>query len=207
MGRKLKSIESKINEAQKQLDEAKRELAEYKKTKKLPHPEIGDKIEIADLTWTVLDRTEEGYLCLAERLKESMQFDSNCNNWNTSTLRAYLNKDFCKELIADVGEGNIVPFERDLLSMDGQTEYGTCEDLVSLLTVDEYRKYRKLIPNTNDYWWWTITADTTECNGNDRWIRVVAPAGIISSYCYFNSLGGVRPFCIFKSTIFESEEE
>ena len=35
MGIKLKAIESKIDQAQKQLEEAKKELAEYKKTKKL----------------------------------------------------------------------------------------------------------------------------------------------------------------------------
>ena len=165
---------------------------------------IGDTFELIGLEWKVLDITDKGYVCLAERLKESMQFDSDCNNWEKSDLREYLNTEFYHTLAAAVGEENIIPFERDLWSLDGQTEYGTCEDKVSMLTVDEYRIYRELIPNTGNYWWWTITPDTTACNGNSSWLRVVSPSGdVVSNDCDGNF--GVRPFCIFSSPIFESE--
>ena len=94
-------------------------------------------------------------------------------------------------------------FKRVLTSLDGQTEYGTCEDYVSLITVDEYRKYRDLLPNTGEYWW-TLTADSTASNDNSRWVRVVSPRGYFSrSDCYYYD--GVRPVCIFSSSIFESE--
>lgn len=89
--------------------------------------------------------------------------------------------------------------------MDGQTEYGSCEDYVSLISVDEYRKYRKLLPNTGE-WWWTLTPDSTECNDDTRWIRVVSPSGSIYDY-YYDGCDGVRPVCIFSSSIFESCEE
>lgn len=134
-----------------------------------------------------------------------MQFDSSCNDWKTSSLRDYLNTEFYKQLADVVGKENIIPFERDLLSMDGQTEYGTCEDKVSLLAVDEYRKHRAFISNT-DYWWWTITPDSTKCNDDTTCVRVVSPSGDINYYI-FNYNYGVRPFCILKSNIFESEEE
>lgn len=206
MGRKLKAIESKINQAEKQLQEARKELAEYMKTQKLPTPTIGSTIEIMGLKWIVLDKTENGYLCLAERLKDRMQFDSSCNNWIESKLREYLNTDFYEKLSTEVGKENIITFERDLLSLDGQTEYGTCKDKVSLINLDEYRKYRSLIPNTGDYWWWTITPDSTKCNGDTSWVRVVSSSGnIFNNFCDDNY--GVRPFCIFSSAIFESEEE
>lgn len=168
--------------------------------------QLGDTFELAGLNWKILEITDKGYACLADKLEERMQFDSSCNDWKTSSLRDYLNTEFYKQLADVVGKENIIPFERDLLSMDGQTEYGTCEDKVSLLTMDEYRKYRTFIPNAN-YWWWTITPDSTKCNEDTTCVRVVSPSGIISydSYC-FNDFG-VRPFCIFSSAIFESEEE
>ena len=206
MRRKLKAIESKIEKAEKELQEAKQELAALKGTRNQPQPKIGDEIEIADMKWTVLDITDQGFVCLAERIKDGMQFDSTCNNWEQSTLRKYLNTEFLQKLASEVEEENIVPFQRDLLSMDGQTEYGMCEDKVSLVTVDEYRIYRSMIPNTEDYWWWTITPDSTKCNNDSKWIRVVSPSGYIYLNFYYNC-NGVRPFCIFSSAIFESEEE
>ena len=106
MRRKLKDIESKIQNAEKELKEAREELATLKGTKKLPQPKVGDKIEIADMKWTVLDKTDQGFLCLAERIKDSMQFDSTCNNWELSTLRKYLNTEFLKKLASEVEEEN-----------------------------------------------------------------------------------------------------
>ena len=206
MGRNLKSIESKISQEEKQLKEAREELEAYRKTQKLPVPKIGGIVEIMGLKWIVLDKTENGYLCLSERLKDDMRFDSSCNDWKSSDLRNYLNTKFYKKLEDEVGKENIISFERNLLSLDGQTEYGTCEDKVSLITVDEYRKYRVLIPNTKDYSWWTITPDSTKCNKDEVWVRYVSSSGDIYGWGCYGSLG-VRPFCIFSSLIFESEDE
>lgn len=163
---------------------------------------IGDTFELVDLKWKILDITEQGYVCLADKLDDTRRFDDDFNNWESSDLRNYLNTDFYNKLVDEIGEDNIVPFERDLLSLDGQTEYGKCEDKVSLINVDEYRKYRNLIPNAN-YYWWTITTDSTKCNDDSKWVCVVSPSGYVSD-CH--CLRGVRPFCIFSSSIFESEE-
>ncbi len=196
-----KNLEQRVNELEKIVKQMQGK-AEIKISKKLG---IGDTFELVGLKWTILDITEKGYMCLAEKLEERMQFDANCNNWQASDLRNYLNIEFYKQLADVIGAENIIPFERDLLSLDGQTEYGSCEDNVSLLSVDEYRKYRSLIPNTNDYWWWLLTPDSTKCNGDTRWVRVVSSSGYFYDYgCYVRF--GVRPVCIFSSSIFESEE-
>ncbi|MBE5867961.1 MAG: hypothetical protein E7293_03255 [Lachnospiraceae bacterium] len=163
----------------------------------------GDTFTILGLEWKVLEVTEKGYKCLAERLEKGMTFGKS-NDWKESSIRKYLNEDFYAKLVAVVGEGNIIPFERNLLSLDGQTEYGSCVDKVSLLNVDEYRKYRKHIPNAG-YWWWTLTPDSTKCNGDDWCVRVVSPSGDFDNFIC-GDYGGVRPFCIFSSAIFESEE-
>lgn len=164
---------------------------------------IGDEFELADVNWKILDITDAGYMCIGDSLGDKI-FDNNSNNWNKSSLRAYLNGEFYEKISKEIGKGNIVSFKRDLLSLDGQTEYGENDDAVSLLTVDEYRKYRKLIPNTDD-WWWLITPWSTPCNNYESAVAVVSPSGYVIDYdC--GSYNGVRPFCIFSSSIFESEE-
>ena len=153
---------------QEQIDELKKEINALKgnnsmNMKKLPAGlSIGDEFQLAGTTWKILDIAGEGYVCLAESIGNK-EFDSDDNNWETSKLRSYLNKEFLEKLEKEIGEGNVLGFERNLLSLDGQTEYGSCTDKVSLLTVDEYRKYRKYIPNANK-WWWLISPWSTPCN-------------------------------------------
>lgn len=191
---------------QEQINDLRNEIAVLKATSKsINLPEglgIGDTFELADTTWKILDITSAGYICLADNI-EDMKFDSDSNNWENSGLRSYLNGEFFEKMTAEIGLENIVPFERNLLSLDGQTEYGKCEDKVSLLAVDEYRKYRSLIPNTKDYWWWLVSPWSTPCNDYKKSVAVVASAGNFNcNYCY--DFIGVRPVCIFSSSIFES---
>jgi hypothetical protein len=166
---------------------------------------VGDTFELAGLNWKILDITAEGYMCLADKLTDKMIFDENSNDWVQSQLREYLNTEFIEKIADEIGEEDIVSFKRDLFSLDGQTEYGECEDKVSLLTVDEYRKYRKLIHNTDDYWWWLISPWSTACNDWSMSVTVVSSSGGVGNYFCDNDLG-VRPVCIFSSSIFKSEE-
>ena len=165
--------------------------------------EAGNTFELAGLKWTVLEVTEKGYMCLAEKLEDTMKIGSN-NDWKESNIRKYLNGEFLEKLAAEVSTENIIEFERDLLSLDGQAEYGSCMDKVSLLTFNEYRKNRKHIHNSG-YWWWLITPNSTSCNNDSEWITVVSPSGSVDDYNFISSRG-VRPVCIFSSSIFESEE-
>ena len=191
---------------QEQINDLRNEIAVLKATSKsinlLEGLGIGDTFELADTTWKILDITSAGYICLADSI-EDMKFDSDSNNWENSGLRSYLNGEFFEKMTAEIGLENIVPFERNLLSLDGQTEYGKCEDKVSLLTVDEYRKYRSLIPNTKDYWWWLVSPWSTPCNDYKRTVTVVSSAGYVDGNDCRNG-NGVRPVCIFLSSIFES---
>lgn len=192
---------------QEQINDLRNEIAVLKATSKsINLPEglgIGDTFELADTTWKILDITSAGYICLADSI-EDMKFDSDSNNWENSGLRSYLNGEFFEKMTAEIGLENIVPFERNLLSLDGQTEYGKCEDKVSLLAVDEYRKYRSLIPNTKDYWWWLVSPWSTPCNDYKKSVAVVSSTGYFN-YCDCCDVScGVRPVCIFSSSIFES---
>lgn len=158
-------------------------------------------VEINGRKWKVLDQTEKGFFCICEKI-DIRKFDGESNNYANSDIRKYLNSEVLKELEVAVGTENIIPFERDLISLCGLKEYGTCEDKVSLISVDEYRKYRELLPKTGE-WWWTLTPDSTAGNGDDVWVDIVSPSG------YFNLIEcnyyyGVRPVCIFSPSIFES---
>lgn len=172
----------------------------------------GEVFELAGLKWKVLDITGEGYACLSDKLNlekkliKSMIFDSRCNDWKQSNLRRYLNTEFLDEISKAIEVDNIVPFERDLLSLDGQTEYGTCYDRVSLLSADEYRKYRNLIPNTEDYWWWLITAYYTKKSNCVNGALRISPSGYICDE-YIGNGNKVRPFCILKSNIYVTKAE
>lgn len=198
----MKSLQEQINELRNEVAV----LKAVEKIRKIPAGlSTGDTFKLAGgLKWTILDITDKGYMCLADRLENSMKFDSESNNWIGSQLREYLNTEFIQRIINEIGEENIIAFNRNLLSLDGQDEYGNCEDKVSLLTVDDYRKYRSFIPNADD-WWWLATPWSTKRNGCEYSVTVVTPSGYFDrSDCGSNR--GVRPFCIFSSSIFESED-
>lgn len=196
---------------QEQIDVLKKEMEELRSAKKVECNKrfskcftIGDTFELAGVNWKIIDITSDGCVCLADSIG-NMKFDSENNDWRTSNIRKYLNEEFLKKMESEIGTGILIEFERNLLSLDGQTEYGTCDDKVSLLTVDEYRKYRKFIPNTDD-WFWLISPLSTPCNGFKNSVAVVAPSGNLNGGSCRGSLG-VRPFCIFSSAIFESEKK
>ena len=193
-----------LTEFGKKLEKLNEEYEQIRK--KYQKLEVGNTVEVAGIKWLVLDKLEKGYLVISEDFYgEYKEFDNSKNDWKVSSLRNYLNTKLRKKIEEDVGEDALVKFERDLTSLDGQTEYGTCEDYVSIITFDEYRKHRSLLPNTEKYWW-TLTPDSTSCNDDSRWLRVVSPRGNVSNFvCSYDF--GVRPFCIFSSSIFESEQE
>lgn len=195
MKKNLKYFENELSRLNK-------EFADYKK-KYIGTPEIGKVIELAGMDWLILDKTEKGYFAILNGFDEKERtFDSTSNNWIISKLRNELNARFLKKITDELGKDAVIEFDRDLLSMDGQTEYGHCKDKISFLTVDEYRKYRKLLPNM-DKWWWLLTPWSTPVNDFSTTSAVVSPSGdFFSSYC--NCAFGVRPVCIFSSSIFES---
>ena len=159
---------------------------------KLKMIEQGQHFKYGEKEFVKLDALNDGYLCLAADVWFRACFDEdNKNNWAASSLR--------KELAARIGEfipdENLIPFERNLTTDDGMTDYGTCTDIVSLLTCDEYRKYRKLIPNCGK-WHWTITADSLVYSYAVRYVH--SDGSLYNVYAYDGDFG-VRPLCVLKS--------
>ena len=193
----IDTLQDKINELTKAMEALKKE------SRLLPAGlKIGDTFNLATIEWKILGKTNDGYFCIANSSIGDMKFDLCSNDWSKSKLREYLNNDLLEKIKDEIGGGNILPLGRNLLSLDGIDEYEDTVELISLLTVDEYRKYRKLLPNTGE-WWWTITPWSTKSNGYESRVAVVASGGYISGDgCRYDF--GVRPVCILKSEIFES---
>ena len=157
------------------------------------------------LDWLVLSETDESVLVLSEQSIGNMPFDKDNNNdWKESSLRKYLNNDFLKQLAKNGADlSKIIPMRRDLTADDGLTDYGSCEDKVTLLTVEEYRNYRYSISNL-DNWWWLATAYSTASNGYSSYARSVGTDGTLTYNVACYGTHGVRPALTLSSNIFVS---
>lgn len=185
-----------------ELSRLSKEFTKFKKTH-IGKPEIGKVIELAGMEWMILNKTEDGYFAILNGFDgKPRSFDPDSNSWISSKLRKELNTRFLKKITDEFGEDAVIEFDRDLLSLDGQTEYGHCKDKISILTMDEYRKYRKFLPNMGK-WWWLLTPWSTPANDYNTTLTVVSPSGDVGN-CFCNNEIGVRPVCIFSSSIFES---
>lgn len=180
---------------------AKKFFEEERKTFSISEAEVGSFIVYGGLEWVVLDKTTKGVKVLSKHRLYNRAFDTdNHNNWAASTLRNELNN-FNKggwccayENTSQINKKDLVEFERDLTTDDGMKDYGKCRDYMSLLTCEEYRKYRKLIPLADD-WCWTITADSLVY---DSFVRFVDSLGDLNISYASSGIGGVRPLCVLK---------
>ena len=138
-----------------------------------------------------------------ECLKDDMKFGST-NNWAESNIRKFLNGEYLKNISDDFGQDNILDCEVDMLSLDGYDDYGRITDKVSVLTIDQYRKYHKFIGNV-DRLNWLSTPDSTPSGIGASGVQVVHGSGDVIWDCSDNC-NGVRPFFLLKSSISVSPE-
>ena len=183
-------------------DSAKKFFVEEPKTIMAAEAEVGSFIKYAGIEWVVLNRTASKVMVLAKHRLFDRAFDTNeSNNWSKSSLRKELNnfndKGFQRgfEHTENINKNDLVEFERDLTTDDGMTDYGKCKDYISLISCEEYRKFRKLIPNADD-WWWTLTGDSLVYS---HYVRGVFSNGSLNSFSARSGNGGVRPLCVLKS--------
>lgn len=130
------------------------------------------------------------------------------NDLRTSTVLKRMQEDWLPKIIEAIGEENIYTIRTDLTTLDGLKPYGTLESLVSLPTLDFYRENVEIFDKHNpEKWWWLATPESAKPHCDPEWVVCVSPSGYINISRYFDYVGGVRPFYIFKSSIFESFEE
>lgn len=153
--------------------------------------------------WVVLEHDANGRtLCLTEGIIETRAFDEdNCNDFAKASSNRYLNGPFLDNLTEAVGTPHaFLPHELDLTADDGLKDYGTCLVTIFLLTVDQYRRNRDVIPNADD-WWWLSTAVSTASNGYEHSARNVNADGALSRGYADDGDYGLRPACYLDSEL------
>ena len=138
----------------------------------------GTAFDYAGQSWILLENDDGRALCLSKDIIETRAFDEgNCNNFAVASSKEYLNGAYLDNLLEDVnGPNAFLTTELDLTTDDGLKDYGTCTVTIFLLTVDQYRRNRDVIPNADD-WWWLSTAFSTKSNGYESLARLVRNDG------------------------------
>ena len=161
-----------------------------------------------------LDADEHGCLVLAKDIWTKMPFrdgdDPECpNDLRRSDVMKYLSDRFTEFVQRGTPLDTFIPFKIDLQDTTGQTEYGTVEYRIGLLTLRQYGKYWRLIPKVDTPWWLATPYGTPNCSpstgdGNSVWL--VGSDGSGGDWGY-DLTCGVRPALYFPSTLWVSTED
>ena len=165
---------------------------------------VGGKFDTGIGRFIVLEQKENSTAVITEDLyREDVKFDDDCTDYKKSSLRELCEGEILNEFVTEFGEDNICENEAGLVTVDGQKVFEKLLTKVRPLTFDEAREYNDLLVNKDlPDWYWTCTPWSTKERGWEYSVAVVSPSGRMSSdYC--DSGRGVRPFCIFSSSIFE----
>lgn len=154
---------------------------------------IGEHFIYNGIEFICLDIIDGNYLAMTAKPWAEIPFDTNNHNdWRKSSLRRVLNTDFLELL----DKKHLVMQTSDLIADNGDKAYGTSEDYVTILSCDQYRKYRDIVPLFEE-WMWTLTP--WSCNTSySHIVRYVNTTGYVSNYTANYSLG-VAPACLFSS--------
>ena len=154
---------------------------------------IGEHFIYNGIEFICLDIIDGNYLAMTAKPWAEIPFDTNNHNdWRKSSLRRVLNTDFLELL----DKKHLVMQTSDLIADNGDKAYGTSEDYVTILSCDQYRKYRDIVPLFEE-WMWTLTP--WSCNTSySNYVRYVHTTGNVYYYSAYNSYG-VAPACLFSS--------
>lgn len=166
--------------------------------------EPGAHIWYNDIEFVLLDITAEGdYFAVSTEIAMNVRFNDKltkrANNWEKSSLRAFLNSTYLDKYFK---REHLVKTVTDMVTDYGDKTYGTCEDYITLLTCDQRRKYFGIAP-LYDSWTWTPTPwyiPTAPYASFAYHVRLVYTSGAWSTLTATNALG-VAPACVFNHKI------
>ena len=161
-----------------------------------------------------LDADEHGCLVLAKDIWTKMPFregdDPECpNDLRRSEIMSSLGNRLAEFTEKGPPLDIFIPFKIDLQDTTGQTEYGTVEYRIGLLTLRGYGKYWRLIPKVDAPWWLATPYGTPNCSPYTYRSFLVWAVGSDGSYDYWDcsSPYGVRPVLCFSSALLVSVED
>ena len=173
-----------------------------------PGVKDGEAFEVAGIEFIKFPSADGMTPVVAKGILFTSEFGRN-NNFAESKVLRRLQEEILPQIVAAVGEENVCSFKTDLTTWDGLKTYGEVESKISLPTMDFYRSNPEIFDKHNPgRWWWLTTADGAAPRWeDDPFVLCVSPRGSIYGVSYIIDIRGVRPFCIFKSSIFGSSEE
>ena len=171
----------------------------------------GETFTVFGEEYVVLDHVDGGVLSIRKGIWKKAVFD---RNGNSDLAQADMRGTLAEytELLKSRGmkDGDCLVQHIDLKATDGTRVYGYLDCTVALLTLEQYGKYKEIIPKV-DGWWWLATPVWT------RWLRspdtsstlyvwLVYSDGNCSSWGAYNSYG-VRPVLNFSSCLLVSWQD
>lgn len=196
-----KNITRKNGEIFVKIDNA--EIKNLLNAKRADEFEPGEVLNFGGLDWVVLDKNADGVAVITKELLKDengkivkKEFASTTPNFAKSSLRSWLNGEFLQRF--DIEQ--ILAHTVDLTADDGLNDFGNCLQKIGLLTCEQYRRYVKTLDRFPvDSWWWLATPYAGESHYKGGFVRCVSGIGALDYICC-SHLGGVRPFCILKSS-------
>ena len=181
------------------------EEKEQEERVRLSELKAGDVVKTSFGDLIVFGHLEHGTKVISKGfVKKNVRFGNNSPDINKSEIKNLLLGEVLEMFEKEFGAENIVEETTALTTVDMQKDYGTYTGKIRLLTFDEAREFNELLVNEElPGWYWTMTPWSTKERGWDYSVAVVSPSGDVSN-CAYDCNNGVRPFCIFSPSIFES---
>lgn len=153
---------------------------------------------ISGREWVVLAQDAEidqiTFVITKECLEEQMIFDKETNNWYFSSIKNKVNDVIQKEVISQFGK-NII--KEEVINTNPLDFSGYCNDFfekVGLLGFDEYRTFRRYIPQIERQW--VLVTPYSSCDKKS--ICCVSPHGAIVKDV-IDVKHNIRPVCMLSN--------
>lgn len=200
----IKQLEM-VRGAIKIMEKLERELeaAEQVGSVKLASLQRGDVFKTEIGQFVVLSNDGESVKVMTNGIfKPDVRFERNGNSdYKVSDLKKLCDGEIYEDFSNVFGAENILDDEIDLVTLDGQREFGTVNCKVHPLTFDEVRTCTDLIARMgNEEWIWTCTPWSTSDRGFNYSVAVVYPDGSLYYNSAHNSYGAAVA-CVLRSSI------
>ena len=186
-----------------------------KKTIELSRVRQGEHFTLDGVEWVKLDETHMGaFVVTADALPENCPFE---NDDDREDANNFCGSHIAKEMERWLRDQHKPIFDAtlerpiDLTTMDGMTDYGTPLAVARLLTIDDYRKYRRFIPLASRPFWLATGWTTKSSPGSGPFLAFSfgTDGTVGGGYVYYARVAP-RPALYLKSSIpvsIETEEE
>ena len=161
----------------------------------------GETVTLGNREYIVLGQSEETTSIITKAITRNMRFGSS-NDYRKSDVCTYCNDIFYNELANTVGKENIIMHTVNLMCDDGSNKGVSCRDNVSILTMENYRRYREYLSEFDDSFW-AATGVTILDRDYARGVCCISSNGV-PDWSKCDWFDGVRPFCILRSSILVS---